>query len=187
MASRTTFASLLVLFAGSVAAASCGGEDTISKPPPRTTTSTGVTTGIYVTTVTTGAGGAGGMGGMGSAGGAGGGGGTGGAASCKESSECPGTPTSCQTPFCQAGVCDFYYSPNGSEVAMQTAGDCKSVVCDGAGAMMTLDADDPTADSNPCTDDVCVAGKTTHPASAPGTLCGSPGSGKVCDGKGACI
>lgn len=185
MTSRTTFTSLLVLFAAStIASASCGGSDTKIPPPPSVATSTGVTSGEFVT-ATTGAGGAGGTGGMGSTGGAGGVGGTGGTTACVESSECPGMTNDCQAPFCSAGVCDFFYLPSGAQVAMQSAGDCKAIVCDGAGGTKTLeDEQDPFDDKNPCTDDVCVAGATTHPASYPGMACSG---GKVCDGKGACI
>ena len=188
MTSRTTFTSLLVLFAVStLASASCGGSDTTLPPPPKAATSTSVTSGGFVTatTGTGGAGGMGGMGGMGSTGGAGGGSGAGGTTACTESSECPGVKNDCQTPFCSAGVCDFFYLLSGAQVGMQIIGDCKAIVCDGAGGTKTLeDEQDPSYDNDPCTDDVCVAGATTHPASAPGTLC--PG-GKVCDGKGACI
>jgi hypothetical protein len=190
MTSRTTFTSLLVLCAAStITSASCGGSDT-KIPPPSVTTSTGVTTGGHVTATTgTGdAGGAGGMGGMGGMGGAGGAGGTGGMTSCTESSECPGMKTDCKLPFCSAGVCDFFYLPSNTQVAMQSAGDCKVVVCDGGGATKTLeDEQDPSYDNNPCTDDVCVAGATTHPASYPGMACSSPSGGKVCDGKSTCV
>ncbi|MEO5727841.1 MAG: hypothetical protein ABI134_33190 [Byssovorax sp.] len=188
MTSRATFTSLLVLFAAStITSASCGGSDTKVPPPPSVATSTGVTSGDVVTAAT-GAGGSGGAGGMGSTGGAGGAGGTGGTTACVESSECPGMTTDCQTPICLAGVCDFYYVMDGAQLPMQSAGDCKAVVCAGAGATKILeDEQDPFDDKNPCTDDVCVAGATTHAAFPPGTLCGSPGSGKVCDGNGACI
>src|SRR5512132_4496974 len=165
MTSRTTFTSLLVLFAAStVASVSCGGSDTKAPPPPSVATSTGVTTGDFVTatTGTGGVGGAGGAGGMGSTGSAGGGGGTGGMAGCVESSECPGMKTECQTPICLAGVCDFHYVMSGALVPMQTAGDCKAVVCDGAGSTKTIeDEQDPFDDKDPCLDDVCVAGATT--------------------------
>ena len=189
MTSRTTFTSLLVLFAAStIASASCGGSDTKVPPPPSVATSTGVTSGEFVT-ATTGTSGTGGMGGMGGAGGAGGASGTGGMVAGMESSECPGMKTACQTPFCAAGVCDFYYLPSGAQVTPQSVGDCKTVVCDGAGAMKTLDDDlDPFDDKNPCTEDVCVAGATTHAASGPGTGCPGPNAAAYfCDGKGACV
>ena len=184
MTSRTTLTSLLVLFAAStVAAASCGGTDTKAPPPPSVATSTGVTTGEFVT-ATTGTGGAGGMGGMGSTGSAGGGG-TGGMAGCMDASECPGMKSECQTPICLAGVCDTFYPTVNTQLQTQTVGDCKVVVCDGAGATKSIeDEQDPFDDKDPCTYDLCVAGATTHPFADVGIPCGG---GKVCDGKGACI
>lgn len=187
MTSRTTFTALLVLFAAStIASASCGGgSDTKIPPPPKAATSSGVTSSSGETTVTTGTGGAGGAGGMGSTTTAGG---TGGMTTCVEASECPGMTTDCQTRACLAGVCGFIYLPAGAHLPMQTVGDCKVVVCDGAGSTMTVDDDaDPVDDKNPCTDDGCAAGAPTHPASASGAVCSGPNGGKVCDGNSACV
>ncbi len=189
MTSRIPFTSLLVLFAAStVASASCGSSDTKPQPPPSVATVTGVTSGEFVT-ATTGAGGAGGAGGMSSTSSAGGGGGTGGMPGCVESSECPGKKTDCQTPFCVAGVCDFFYLPSGAQVSGQTAGDCQTIVCDGAGSTKTLEDElDPFDDKNPCTEDVCVGGTTTHAATPSGTHCPGPNAATYfCDGKSACV
>jgi hypothetical protein len=185
MTSRTPFTLLLVLFAAStVASASCGGSDTTVKPPPSVATVTGVTSGEFVT-ATTGAGGAGGAGGMSSTSSAGGGGGAGGMTGCMDASECPGMKSACQTPICSAGVCDTLYLPYNTQPPTQSAGDCKAIVCDGAGSTKTIDDEqDAFDDKNPCTDDICVAGSTTHPASYLGKPCSD---GKACDGKGACL
>jgi formylglycine-generating enzyme required for sulfatase activity len=186
MTSRTTITALLACFAGStLVAASCGGTTPSIPPPPKTTTSSVASSGGG-DTVTTGTGGAGGMGG---AGGSSGMGGSGGMVACSEASNCPGVNTECQTRLCAQGFCSIAYTANGVPLAAQNVGDCKVVVCDGGGKQKEIeDAEDKADDSNPCTDDTCVAGTPTSVASAVGQPCTDvPNAGKVCDGKGVCI
>lgn len=69
----------------------------------------------------------------------------------------------------------------------QTAGDCKKVMCDGAGAVSSQNDDtDPTVDGNQCTDDLCSNGTPSNPTKALNTACTQSG-GKVCSASGACV
>ena len=66
---------------------------------------------------------------------------------------------------------------DGTKVAEQTAGDCKVVVCDGAGATKTTDDDtDVHADGVECTSDVCTSGTPSNPPVTAGTACGAGGA-----------
>ncbi len=100
---------------------------------------------------------------------------------------CPGASNECQTRTCTNGVCGFNFVATGTPVAAQTAGDCQSRVCDGAGGIVsTPNNTDTSSDGNQCTNDTCVAGVPAHPPAATGTTCSQSG-GSVCDGAGACV
>src|SRR5262249_16637033 len=86
---------------------------------------------------------------------------------------------------CESGVCGLSFAAENKPVAMQTNGDCRIRVCDGKGGQkeVTDDTDKPN-DSQPCTDDVCTAGRASNPPLHADTWCGAA---KVCDGNGACV
>jgi hypothetical protein len=143
--------------------------------------------------LSTGAGGSAGSGGA--TGGAGNGGSAGSAGStgtmtspaCMKPQDCPGMDTECRTRTCNMGSCDFDNAPANKAVSMQTAGDCKKVVCDGMGNTSTVaDDSDKPDDMNDCTDDACSAGAKKFTPKASGSACNS-GGGKYCDGAGTCV
>lgn len=102
---------------------------------------------------------------------------------CLNATDC-GTPTECSSPVCEDGACGLDFVAAGTAVAAQTSGDCKVVVCDGAGATTEENADrDIFDDSNPCTLDGCDAGTPTNVAQ-PGTPCGANGT---CNDQGQCV
>lgn len=69
----------------------------------------------------------------------------------------------------------------------QVAGDCQAVVCDGAGATkMQADDADLPVDGNECTSDVCTAGVPSNPPVALNTACGAGGM-LYCDAAGQCV
>lgn len=110
---------------------------------------------------------------------------TGGA--CVVAADCPGTPPDCQVNTCDAGTCATAPQPQGFEATMQVAGDCRLVVCDGAGSKMAVADDaDVLDDRLACTADVCSNGMPENNALAAGTPCDRNG-GAVCDGAGACV
>lgn len=106
---------------------------------------------------------------------------------CSLASECPGADTDCQTRTCSSGACGFTYANAGTLRSTQTAGDCRTAECDGAGGTTysVNDADVPV-DGLQCTDDVCTAGAPSNPPRALGATC-SEGTGTKCDGAGVCV
>lgn len=106
---------------------------------------------------------------------------------CVTANDCPGQDTECQARACNAGTCGFTYTAAGTQVASQTAGDCKVNQCDGSGAIVSVaqDADLPN-DGQQCTQDVCTNGTPSFPALASGTVCSQNG-GTLCNGTGACV
>ncbi|MFO0555753.1 MAG: hypothetical protein U0271_45675 [Polyangiaceae bacterium] len=130
-----------------------------------------------------GAGGTGAVGGAGGSGGIAGGGGTGGG--CTTADECPGTDSECAQRTCENGSCGMDFTIQGTPISNQIAGDCKKAVCDGDGAVESVDDDNDTEDDfNECTSDVCDAGTPSHPALPLDAPCGT---GLHCDGAGACV
>jgi hypothetical protein len=132
--------------------------------------------------------GAGGSSGAGAGGaGASGAAGSGGATPCADVSECPASQNPCLVPTCDAGLCAEDFIPADAPTSSQTAGDCATTQCDGAGNVVSIvdDADLPD-DGSPCTDDVCVAGVPSNPKVATGTACSQNG-GAVCDDAGSCV
>jgi hypothetical protein len=103
---------------------------------------------------------------------------------CASPGDCPGQDTECQKRSCTNAVCDFIYTAAGTPVSMQTAGDCKQNVCNGAGQVSTVaDNNDPADDGNPCTTDSCSNGSPAHNNAAAGAPCATG----VCNGSGACV
>ncbi|MBI5543575.1 MAG: hypothetical protein HY901_06780, partial [Deltaproteobacteria bacterium] len=107
---------------------------------------------------------------------------------CKAASECTNAITACQTRSCDQGKCGVVNKANNTPLATQTPGDCKAQVCDGSGKVKTLHDDtDVFDDQNPCTEDLCEAGEPVNSPAAARTDCASGGTGKLCDGNGACV
>lgn len=108
-------------------------------------------------------------------------------ASCVSPADCPGSDTACSARTCYAGVCGTAYTAAGTVAATQLPGDCKKLVCDGAGnAVSNADNTDIPNDGNQCTSDVCFAGVPSNPPVALGTACNQNG-GTACDGAGTCV
>jgi hypothetical protein len=102
---------------------------------------------------------------------------------CLTGADC-GTATECSTPTCTNGVCGVSFTPNGTEVPIQTAGDCTKVVCDGLGATKDEpDSTDVEDDQNSCTTDTCGASGPVH-TPTPNQPCGTNG---VCNAQGQCV
>jgi hypothetical protein len=98
---------------------------------------------------------------------------------------CSGLTTECEWPICVAGGCGTGYAGEGTPLADQTAGDCLTDVCDGAGGFTTIldDFDVPADDGSGCLQPACLEGSpTTQPRSA-----GAPCETGVCDGDGTCV
>jgi hypothetical protein len=88
-------------------------------------------------------------------------------------------------PYCDVGKCAFYLLPTGQLSNNQVPRDCLARTCkfNGNVELVADDADLPV-DDNPCTLDLCTNGLPSNPKAPAGTPCGS---GKSCDGNGACV
>ena len=72
-----------------------------------------------------------------------------------------------------------------ASAALQTPGDCKKVVCNGAGGTTTIaDNTDLSNDGNACTVDLCTNGTPSNPPQPQNTACGN---GLVCNASGVCV
>lgn len=97
---------------------------------------------------------------------------------CNVAADCSGTDDECSQRTCTGGVCGRANVKSGTAITNQTAGDCKKVICDGAGNQQTVNDDTDTAtDNNSCTNDVCKNGTLSHPSVSDGTTCDG---GKIC-------
>lgn len=104
---------------------------------------------------------------------------------CITPSDC-GADTECGKRTCVAGTCGLMAVAADTPTTAQTKGDCKKVVCDGAGGTKTVaDAADVPADKNECSSGACIATGPTQTPKASGTTCTMGGS--VCDGAGNCV
>jgi hypothetical protein len=101
--------------------------------------------------------------------------------------DCPGTDDECCTRICDAAdECGFSYTAADTALAEQTAGDCRTAVCDGSGGM-TFRADSSDVDDGlECTTDACNGDTPTHTNLAAFERCPATADG-VCDGAGACL
>ena len=112
--------------------------------------------------------------------------GAGACVACNHDAQCAGIiPTNaCQHPACVAHDCDPVFVASGTATATQVAGDCKKVVCDGAGGTRTVvDDTDLPNDGKECTVDACTGGVPSNTPKAPGTACGA---GFQCTAAGDC-
>jgi hypothetical protein len=113
---------------------------------------------------------------------------TGACVACNAATQCAGTDTECHARTCTLNTCGVSNAPAGTTTAAQTAGDCKSNECDGAGAIVAVNAgsDVPADDGNQCTSEVCTAGVPSHPANPVNTACSQNG-GSFCSAASACV
>jgi hypothetical protein len=82
--------------------------------------------------------------------------------------DCDATNNDCVVPVCTQGTCATSNVADGMPVTMQVAGDCKQVVCDGAGSTRSANDDtDLPDDGNACTLDACSMGSSSNTAVAP--------------------
>jgi hypothetical protein len=106
---------------------------------------------------------------------------------CNSPTQCPGIDDDCQARSCVGHVCGITHAPAGTPriAALQIAGDCLRIVCDGAGhsAPPQIDDTDLPLDTNDCTVDVCNGGIPSHPHLPAGTSCGVNGA---CNSVGQC-
>ncbi|MBK9258797.1 MAG: hypothetical protein IPM54_03060 [Polyangiaceae bacterium] len=104
---------------------------------------------------------------------------------CAVAEDCP-TPmpnNGCKVPTCTNNKCGEMLVAAGTEVPSKT-GDCKKLVCDGAGgATVQNDDADVPFDSNLCTQDLCTNGVPMNPPEAMGKECGGT---KTCNATGQC-
>ncbi len=134
-----------------------------------------------------GGGGAGGSGGQATTSSTSSTGGSGGAKTCDVQS-CPVPDNACLEATCMPnGDCGTTPRADGFALADQTAGDCKTIVCDGNGGTRTEAApNDFFDDGAQCTTDSCEGTTPKNTPLASGMTC-SDNNGKVCDGAGACV
>lgn len=102
---------------------------------------------------------------------------------CVQPSDCPGADDFCAVRTCEGGLCGWDYTAAGSDVDAQTAGDCRTVVCDGAGGTTSVVDDADLPDLGECAVGTCNAGAPGQTPLAEGTACGA---GDQCDGAGSC-
>lgn len=106
---------------------------------------------------------------------------------CAGPTDCPGTDDECKTRTCTAGTCGFAFTAAATPVAAQTAANCQTNVCDGAGSVQSIpDGADLPVDSNQCTSDLCTNGVPSHPLVPTDTPCNQLG-GSVCSATGQCV
>jgi subtilisin-like proprotein convertase family protein len=121
-------------------------------------------------------------------GGEGGEGGEGGASpECEVAQNCPDPNDFCIARTCDDGVCGEVPVALGTPLPNvdQTQGDCRVVVCDGAGDATDQDDDlDFIEDADPCTIELCSDG---DPVTEPAELGVACGTDLACDGEGNCV
>ncbi len=107
---------------------------------------------------------------------------------CTVPSDCPGQDDFCKTRTCNMGVCGFTFTAANTPLpaGQQTAGDCQTLECNGAGVIQPeVTAGDIPVDGNECTLDQCIGGNPMNPPAPQGDPCAMGGS--VCDGMGSCV
>lgn len=113
--------------------------------------------------------------------------GTGGAAKCTDASECDPGPNPCMVPTCPSGLCDYVPVQSGSAIADQIEGDCRTLVCDGAGAVVAADnAADVPVDVEPCHVGSCSGAEPQFDNAPLGSFCNVNG-GTKCNASGECV
>jgi hypothetical protein len=81
---------------------------------------------------------------------------------CVVPQDCPGIDNECRARACDGGKCGVDFKPANSPLVAQTAGDCQTATCDGAGVVSSVvSVADITDDGDSCTLDACTAGAPT--------------------------
>jgi hypothetical protein len=106
---------------------------------------------------------------------------------CLHDSDCTGTTSDCQHPFCTANqMCSTSFAQQGTLTSGQSTGDCQDIVCDGNGATVPRqNLQDTPSNTNQCKQAVCNPGPNLLNVGT-GTPCTQAG-GAVCNGGGACV
>jgi len=104
---------------------------------------------------------------------------------CNNAGQCSGAGD-CQVDACTAKSCAIDPEPASTPAPAghQTPADCKTVMCDGMGAVNPTPANEDTdlpIDGKQCTQDVCTSGVASNPPEAAETMCNENG-GQVCNG-----
>jgi hypothetical protein len=103
---------------------------------------------------------------------------------CTMPSQCPKPANECLAAACTNNSCGTSPVAANTPLIAQTAGDCKTAVCNGSGGTTSATAtSDVPVDGNPCTRDVCTGSTPSNPNENPGTVCNTTG---VCNGNGVC-
>ncbi|TKC95247.1 hypothetical protein [Polyangium fumosum] len=108
---------------------------------------------------------------------------------CTLATHCIGiiTEDECTKADCVNNACVLKYMGYDTlaSPALQTAGDCQKIVCNGNGGTtsVTDDIDKPN-DNNPCTTESCSNGTATSTPASQGTSCGV---NQVCNSTGGCV
>ncbi len=92
---------------------------------------------------------------------------------CSQVADCPAPETpECGAYTCKDSECALDAVTDGTPLPteQQTAGDCATLVCNGAGNTRVEPADDPVDDGNICTVDKCVDGAAVHEPVPAGTV-----------------
>lgn len=107
---------------------------------------------------------------------------------CVSPETCPGVDDFCKKRTCEASVCGFAFTKDGTVLPQQQVGDCLELQCDGLGNVKAAikNTDLPLDDGNQCTNETCVAGAPSHPPTPINSPCNQQG-GKVCDGNKSCV
>jgi hypothetical protein len=106
---------------------------------------------------------------------------------CNQDADCPGPTNECQRPVCTGHACGSAFTDADTPVGAQTAGDCKTAVCDGTGGVRFLaNGLDLPVDGRECTQDVCTGDQPENPVLPANTACSESG-GSRCDGSGNCV
>jgi hypothetical protein len=102
---------------------------------------------------------------------------------CTSPTDCPAAKE-CESWSCPSSVCTPDYH-QGMPIAMQTAGDCKEVVCDGMGDTTERNdhTDVPLDDGNVCTIEGCDMGMSSPTNEPEGTVCPTG----FCAASGTCV
>jgi hypothetical protein len=107
---------------------------------------------------------------------------------CNSAGQCPISANDCVARACNANFCDFDNVPAGTPAQGQTAGNCKTAICDGQGMKTSVDeVGDPFIDGNECTTDTCVGIPLapSNPPTSQGSSC--MGGTMYCDGASTCV
>lgn len=106
--------------------------------------------------------------------------------SCATAADCPGEDSECALRTCVSGSCGALYAQAGTPLAGQTPGNCRAVVCDGAGTAVSIADDADVPAGGQCAAAACANGEPTLEPAPAGTPC-AQGGGLLCDGSGRCV